>query len=190
MSENEESVLEALSRTIRQRRTIEIFRSEPVPQETILQAIELACWAPNHKHTEPWRFHLLGPETCARLIELNTKLVRDSKGEAAAQAKQQRWSRIPGWLALTSAVSDDPLRSEEDYAACCCAAQNMMLSLWACGIGMKWGTGPVTRNPAFADLLGFEPGQRKVVGLFAYGYPESVPQSRRRPITEFLRELP
>ena len=181
---------EILAETIRGRRTIERFREECPPKETILRAIELACWAPNHKHTEPWRFHLLGPAASARLVELNTELVRASKGPDAAAAKRKRWSRVPGWLALTSAVSDDPLRTEEDYAACCCAAQNLALYLWSCGVGMKWGTGPVTRCDEFPPLLGLRANERKIVGLFAYGYPESVPESRRRPVEDVWDERP
>ena len=181
---------ELLAQTIRARRTIERFQKECPPRETIIRAIDLACWAPNHKHTQPWRFHLLGPVARARLVELNTELVRKSKGDAAAATKHERWSRIPGWLALTSALSEDPLRTEEDYAACCCAAQNLALYLWSCGVGTKWGTGPVTRCDEFPRLLGFQATERKVVGLFAYGYPESVPESRRRPVEDVLDELP
>lgn len=175
---------------IRQRRTIENFRPDRPPHEVILQAIELACWAPNHKHTEPWRFHLLGPESSVQLVALNTQLVREKKGDEAAQKKQQRWSQVPGWLVITCVVSEDPLRSEEDYAACCCAAQNLALALWSHGIGVKWSTGDVTRSEGFARLLGLTPGTRKIVGLFAYGYPQTIPQSRRRPVAEVIEEHP
>jgi nitroreductase len=179
-----------LADVIRARRTIERFREECPPKSTIVRAIELACWAPNHKHTQPWRFHLLGPDARERLVALNTRLVREKKGAAAAAVKQERWSLIPGWLALTSVLSEDPLRTEEDYAACCCAAQNLALYLWSCGVGMKWGTGPVTRCDEFSRILGLEVGERKVVGLFAYGYPASVPESRRSPVQDVLVECP
>lgn len=181
---------EAVANAIRQRRTIEKFQSADPPRKVVLRAIELACWAPNHKHTEPWRFHLLGPETASLLVELNTRLVRDAKGEEAAVRKHQRWSMIPGWLVVSCAISDDSLRSEEDYAACCCAAQNLSLYLWSCGIGTKWSTGPVTRCEEFFQLLGLGPRERRIVGLFAYGFPESVPQSRRQPIDTVIDELP
>jgi nitroreductase len=178
----------AVAAVIRQRRTIENFKPGRPPREVVLQAIELACWAPNHKHTEPWRFHLLGPESTAKLVALNTELVRRAKGDEAAAKKQQRWSQVPGWLVLTCDVCDDPLRCEEDYAACCCAAQNLALALWSHGIGVKWSTGAVTRSDEFARLLGLKPGERKIVGLFSYGYPQSVPESRRRPLADVLDE--
>lgn len=175
---------------IRTRRTIENFRPDAPPREAIRRAVDLARWAPNHKHTEPWRFHLLGPETAAQIVRLNTDLVRRAKGDNAAMAKEQRWSAIPGWLALTCDASDDPIRAAEDYAACCCAAQNLALALWSEGIGVKWSTGAVTRTDEFARLLGFEPGERRIVGLFWYGYPASIPESRRKSVDEILEERP
>ncbi|MCA9024802.1 MAG: nitroreductase [Planctomycetaceae bacterium] len=179
-----------ISDVIRHRRTIENFQPECPPRDVILRAIELARWAPNHKHTEPWRFHLLGDQTVREIARLNTELVREAKGDTAAAAKQQRWSSVPGWLVLTCEVTDDPIRSEEDYAACCCAAQNLALALWAEGIGMKWSTGAVTRTDEFARLLGLEPGERRIVGLFWYGYPASIPEARRKEVEDIINERP
>ncbi|MBX3436670.1 MAG: nitroreductase [Planctomycetaceae bacterium] len=181
---------DAIADVIRSRRTIETFRPEVPPREAILRAIDLARWAPNHKHTEPWQFHLLGPETTDAIVRLNTELVRLAKGAAAAAAKHSRWSAIPGWMVLSCNVSEDPNRTEEDYAACCCAAQNLALALWAEGIGMKWSTGAVTNTAEFSRLLGFEPGVRRIVGLFWYGYPGSVPESRRKPVDEIIDNRP
>ncbi len=178
---------ELFAQIIRGRRTIGKFADGCPPCEILLEAIEVARWAPNHHHTEPWTFHLLGCETACRLIDLNTELVRQHKGEAAAQSKRQRWSLIPGWLAVTCHLTDDPATREEDYAACCCAIQNLSLYLWTRGIGVKWSTGEVTRAEAFYRLLEVDPERSRVVGLLSYGYPLSVPQSRRRPVDEIVQ---
>ena len=168
-----------LAELIRARRTINAFRPEPVPVDVLRRAIDTAVWAPNHKLTEPWRFHLLGPETVAKLIELNASLVAASKGEKAAEEKRRRWQAVPGWFAVTCPRSADPVRNEEDYAACCCAVQNLSLVLWSQGVGMKWSTGEVTRRPAFFELLGLSPESARVVGLFWYGIPSEVPNQTR-----------
>lgn len=175
---------------IRSRRTVTKFQPQFPPRELLLQAIELARWAPNHKHTEPWRFHLLGPECQARIVELNTKLVAEAKGSDAAEAKRRSWSTVPGWLAVTCVIDEDPFRAEEDYAACCCAVQNLLLYLWSEGVGTKWSTGPVTRHPEFFRMLNADPAAERCVGVIWYGYPESVPESRRKPVTEIVAELP
>jgi nitroreductase len=31
-------------------------RDQPVPEISVLRALEAARWAPNHRLTEPWRF--------------------------------------------------------------------------------------------------------------------------------------
>lgn len=187
MSENSET---EIVHVIRNRRTIHNFTSEVPPFEEIEKAIELARWAPNHRHTEPWIFHHLGPETIAAVVDLNAKIVTEKKGASAGAAKRERWSQIPGWLAVTSARSDDELLEKEDYAACCCAIQNLSLYLWSVGIGVKWTTGGVTRHDEFYRLLQVDSVSRYTVGLLWYGFPEIVPQQKRQPVGEILSSLP
>jgi nitroreductase len=175
---------------LRGRRTIHNFQPRLPPRETIWQAIELARWAPNHRLTEPWHFYLLGRETAHAIAALNAALVSAAQGEAAGLAKLDRWRAIPGWLVVTCDNSSDPIRAREDYAACCCAVHNFALYLWSQGIGVKWTTGAVTRDPGFYDLIWVDPHLETVVSLLWYGYPAEIPQTPRKPVAEFLVELP
>ncbi len=45
--------LREFARVLRGRRTIDQYLNTRVPQELVLEAIELATWAPNHYLTEP-----------------------------------------------------------------------------------------------------------------------------------------
>lgn len=175
---------------LRSRRTIHLFEPDLPPRAKLLDALDLARWAPNHRLTEPWRFYLLGRTTAEALAHLNAEIVAEKRGSKAAQAKLARWLSIPGWLVVTARIDEDPLVTQENYAACCCAVQNMQLYLWSEGIGMKWGTGKVTRHPRFFDLLGIDSAREKIVGLFWYGYPAAVPQSQRKPVVDLIAELP
>jgi len=179
-----------LTELISGRRTIYQFKEGMRPQDKLMEAIDLARWAPNHHLTEPWHFYLLGNETVNAVIELNTEIVRESKGDAAANAKEKRWRQMPGWFVLTSCKSDDPVRNQEDYAACCCAIQNLMLTLWNEEIGVKWSTGDVIRDKRFYDLLWINLELETVVGLFWYGYAEDVPKATRKPCMQIITELP
>ena len=186
-----ESSVRTIEEVIRGRRTIHNFTTEVPPFEEIEKAIELASWAPNHRHTEPWRFHHLGPESISAVVDLNARLVAEKKGPAAGEAKRERWSTIPGWLVVTSALSpDDSELEKEDYAACCCAIQNLSLYLWSVGIGMKWTTGAVTRHPEFYRLLDVDSAERQTVGVLWYGYAANVAQQKRQPVGEILTRLP
>lgn len=186
-----EATSRIIEEVIRGRRTIHNFTTEVPPFEQIEKAIELASWAPNHRHTEPWRFHHLGPETISAVVDLNARLVAEKKGSAAGEAKRERWSTIPGWLVVTSALSpDDAELEKEDYAACCCAIQNLSLYLWSVEIGVKWTTGAVTRHPDFYRLLNVDPAERQTVGVLWYGYAANVAHQKRQPVGEILTRLP
>lgn len=175
---------------IRSRRTINDFKPEKPPEAVITKAIELARWAPNHRMTEPWRFYLIGPETAEAIVELNTEIVTQKKGAGVGQKKQKKWSEIPGWLMVTMAKSGDALQQQEDYAACSCAIQNLSLSLWEQGVGIKWTTGDVTRAPALYDLTWIDAETETIVGLLWYGYPAEIPESQRKAVDEILVRLP
>jgi len=174
---------------LRGRRTIHDYTDEAPPRDAILAAIEAARWAPNHHRTEPWRFYLLSRARGAEVAALNAELVRAKSGDQAADSKLRRWQAMPGWLVVTCARNTDAAREREDYAACCCAAQNLALALWARGIGMKWGTGKVTRDPRFLALIGADPAAEFVVGLFWYGYPAAIPAQQRRAVAEIVRVI-
>lgn len=176
-----------VARLLRTRRTIHLFKPEKPPHDIVLEALRLARWAPNHRLTEPWRFYLLGDETAEAIARRNAELVAAQRGANAGQKKLERWRAMPGWLAVTAQRSDDAQREREDYAATCCAVQNFQLYLWSHGIGVKWTTGDVTRDPRFAELVGFDPEAERLVGLLWYGYPAEVPQTQRKPLGEVLR---
>ena len=181
---------DGLAAVLRGRRSIDLFAPEVVDFETVRAAVEVARWAPNHRLTEPWRFYLLGPVALRQVIELAVELEIVKKGERAGPVRRARLEAIPGMFVLTSALSDDSLLERENYAACCCAAQNLMLYLWGKGIGVKWTTGAITRQPQFSELLGIDSAKESVVGLFWYGVPKVIPTQRRRPIEDILKELP
>lgn len=184
-------VQEAIDDVIRSRRTIHLFKPSPVPsKEEILHAIDLARWAPNHFLTEPWRFCLLGRETAEAIARLNASQVAEKRGEAAGEAKLERWLEIPGWLVVTCVRSEDPQRQREDYAACCCAIQNLQIVLWARGIGTKWTTGNVTSTPEFFRIVGLDPTKVTLVSMLWYGYPAEVPSPPRKPVKDILETRP
>lgn len=172
------------------RRTVNEFAAK-LPTEwedALVRAVEAATFAPNHRRTEPWRFHLLGAESIRRVCELNAEIVEASKGAEAGAKKLARWLTMPGWLVVTCVKSDkevgtsmdDPTSvTREDYAACCCAVQNLCLSLHADGIGTKWTTGPVNFDPRFSQAVGL-PSNEYVVGTVWFGTAAVQPEPPRK----------
>ena len=196
---------------LRTRRTINSFEPD-LPsnwEKDLREAIESAIYAPNHKRTEPWRFHLLGPKAIRRICELNAEIVAEKKGKEAGEKKLKRWLQMPGWVVVTcrskiqssgdndgDAVSqvtmEDPAGLQrEDYAACCCAVQNFCLSLHNAGMGTKWTTGPVNFDPRFNEIVGLENSDEMneyVVGTIWFGTPatKSDPPKKKLPLDDVL----
>ncbi len=186
----ESQSMRELAELIRSRRTINLYLQTAVPDELVREAIDAAIWAPNHHVTEPWRFYLLGRETIGRSVELVRQIVTEHKGQKAGDFKAKSWAEKPGWLLVTCRRSEDELTQQEDYAACSAAVQNLLLYLWQAGVGSKWTTGPITRDPRFFELLGIDADAELVVGLIWYGYAKVTPTQKRRPAGEVLTELP
>ena len=164
---------------IRERRTIGVFSDRPVPQDVVEDLIEAARWAPNHKHTEPWRFHVVSGDAredmCDAILAGGGDFAKDPRGKLM---------RSPLFVAVTQqAVPDDPIRDQEDYAAVCCAVQNMMLAATARGLATKWSTGALAENPAAKRWLGIGEQDRIVAYLYLGYAPDEMREmpAERRP---------
>lgn len=165
---------------IKQRRTINLFDARPAPKDLLLEAIDCARWSPNHRLTEPWKYYVLGPKMVSKVVDLGVQIAVETKSEAAGVARQKRLDDIPGWFTMTSPRSIDSLLEKEDYAACCCAIQNLSLHLWEQGVGVKWTTGGIIRDPRFYEVMNIDQNKECVVGLFWYGYPRLIPLPQER----------
>lgn len=181
--------LQHLAERMRSRRTVKMFLQQPVPRQLILDAIEVARWAPNHHLTEPWHFYLLGEEMITKSVELTRIVVTERKGEKIGEFKAQDAATRPGWMVVTCQKSDDELREQEDYASVCCAIQNLSLFLSEAGLASKWSTGPITRDQRFYELLGIDPDAEFIVSLIWYGYPKITPTQQRKEVAEIVTEL-
>ena len=182
--------LQRIGERIRGRRTVKLYLQTPVDRKLVVDAIDVARWAPNHRLTEPWHFFILGSETIEKCVELTRVVVTERKDADVGEFKARSAAAIPGWLVVTCATSDDELQQREDYASCCCAIQNLMLYLSEAGVATKWSTGPITRDARFFELLGIDAAEQFVVGIIWYGYPKITPTQARKETTEIVTELP
>jgi len=182
--------LREFSRVLRGRRTVDQYIQTPVPDELVREAIEVATWAPNHYVSEPWRFILPGKETVKRIVDLCSEMVSAEKGAELGEHKRNAWCEKPGWLVITCQRNADELREREDYAACCAATQNLMLYFWKAGVGSKWTTGPITRDPRFFEIIDVDEADAFVVGMLWFGYPKITPTQSRQDIDKVLTQLP
>jgi nitroreductase len=177
----------SLIQLLRERRSVpqrQFDQNQKPDHAKVLEAIESARWAPNHRRTQPWRFYVLDDGRIARLGRQYSELLerKGSKPEIVA-ARRNEWGKAPGIVIITctTPVDADEVTRREDYAACASAAQNMMLHLWAEGIASKWSTATVWDHEDFWPMLGHDaaPEGTQVVGFFFYGTPLALPPASR-----------
>jgi nitroreductase len=142
---------------IRSRRTHKVYGPEPLTRDEIDDLLELACWAPNHNLTNPWRFRVVGPAALAALKE------------AAGPESAKKLDRAPTLVVASQVVDrDDPVQDEEDLCASAVAVYIVLLAAHARGLAGYWRTPAILREPAGRAAVGVPDGER-VLGLIHLG---------------------
>ena len=188
---SELSTLSPELRLLHERRTIHLYRDEPVPQAWVDEAVLAAHQAPNHKHTWPWRFNLIGPETKAQInaLALKMKSTNGPLDESALELFHQKRT-YPQLMVVSQIRSTDPLQSREDYASVACAIHNFTLALAARGVGTKWSTGSMTRHPMAYELAQVDAQAEEIVGFVWFGFAARTPHPRRPDLNQVYRVIP
>ena len=187
------SVVEA----IRTRRTVREYTDAPIARDQLSTWLEAACWAPNHRLTEPWRFIVLehGGAKRAEIAEKvrdysfdNSTELPEPKRSDLADASRDEVLDAPGFVYTYSLVGDDEVTRKENFAAVACAVQNLSLAAHADGFAVGWSTGRTTQLEGIASLIGADESW-EMVGVLFMGQPERVPRAQRQPMEEVVSWL-
>lgn len=173
---------------IESRRSVGRVRPDPVPRELVEEVLESAVHAPNHKITEPWRFHVFAGKGRGEFARARAELARTQAGAegeeeeyAAGRISRERKKafRAPVVIAVISRGGRDEVETLENYAACAAAVQNMQLTAHSLGLATIWRTGPVAYHPYMREFFGLEEGDHIVAYLYL-GYSDIAERPRRR----------
>jgi nitroreductase len=177
-----------VNQAIETRRSVGQVKQDPVPREIVEKILESAVHAPNHRLTEPWRFHVFTGKGRGELARARAEVARiqaEAEGEeeefAAGRISRERKKvfRAPVVIVVISKGGRDEVETLENYAACAAAVQNMQLTAHSLGLGTIWRTGPVAYHPYMREFFGLENGDKIVAHLYL-GYPDVTERSRRR----------
>lgn len=154
---------------IKARRTIKVFKPDPINESELMSWLEAASFAPNHRLNEPWEILFIGPETRAKLHH------------------KTDFGSAPVLLAVLSKPAPTPFERDENVMAVSCFVQNFLLAAQAAGAGAYWSSmGGLPKN---REILGVPEGY-DVIGVFGVGYPAEVPAAKpRTPITSKISYL-
>lgn len=181
---------------IRTRRTVKAYTGEAVTRALLERWLELACWAPTHRLTQPWRFAVLDQAAIRRLGDFlrgepAIAAVPDPvKGPAKLTKLLDRLPTLGAMVQVTWVRDAAPGIDLEDHAAASAAVQNLLLAAHADGWAGFWSTTAALGHPRTLTWCGLDPVTQGFIGSVWFGRAAHVPDAPPRvPLAERVRWL-
>ena len=181
---------EEFNRLVRNRRSIypNMYNSKPVEGRIINMILENANWAPNRKHTEPWRFVVFTGDGLKKLSEFQGDLYKKVSMQKGTYKETTHAKLLSKPLMASHIISiglkRDPKQSIpeiEEILAIGCAIQNMYLTATANGTGCYMSTGGVTYFDEAKEFFGLNQ-EDKLLGFMYLGNTDiKLPIGKRKP---------
>ncbi|WP_242222722.1 nitroreductase [Bacillus cereus group sp. BfR-BA-01380] len=179
----------SIATVVKERRSIRTFTNQAVEKELLIELLNDATWAPNHKHREPWQCKLFIGNGRKTLVDAVLRSFSAEEREKRGNMLTERFMNTP--VQIVVYMDEDPRQAQrnEDYAAVCAFMQNFQLLAWEKQLGVVWKTGGLIYNPDFMKAIGLTKGHR-IIGILHVGYFDKVPEGKERtPITEKLEVI-
>lgn len=177
---------EIISDIIKKRRTVKPAKmnGKIIPDSQVKQLLQLADWAPTHKHTEPWRFIVYAGSKAKEFVQQHAELYRKSVPDE--QFKKDKYEKILGNAVNLSHLivcvmkrdEQERIPEIEEISAASAAVQNILLGAESLGIAGFWSTGGMTHSSLMKEFLGLN-SRDKVIGLIYLGYSDSGYEGKR-----------
>lgn len=174
---------------LRSRRSVRLFRGEPVPRELMGKLVDTARWAPSAMNRQPLHWLVFSdPEEVRRLAGLTVEWLRQDQSLGGRYAGFiDAWERGEDRVlrgAPHLVVAHAPVEWAWSTVDCTIALSYFELAAVAHGVGTCWA-GLLTRAAAdcapLAEALAL-PDDHRVFGALMFGYPKlcyrRIPQRR------------
>ncbi len=177
-----------VTHAIESRQSIGRVTQEPISREMIERLLDSAVHAPNHRITEPWRFHVFtgkGRGEFGKARAETARLMAEAEGDeedlisGRVNRERKKAFRSPVVIAVISEAGRDEVETLENYAACAAAVQNIQLTAHSLGLGCIWRTGPVAYHDHMRRFFDLKDGDQ-IVAYLCIGYPDMGERQRRR----------
>ena len=160
---------------IRERRSVRVYKSDPIPEESILRVLEAARLAPSGKNLQPWKFVVVQD------FELKKKLAKASN--------QQDFIADAPLIIVACGFPEECYRAMGQYMKSwpvdvTIALEHLILQAQEEGLGTCWiGSFEEGEVKSLLDV----PEHVKVLALTPLGYPGEVPELRgRKPLEKII----
>lgn len=175
---------------IKIRRTIkpDKMNGSRIEDESVLELLSYADWAPTHARTEPWRFIVFSNDKTKEFARRHADLYREI--EDPEKYTQQKYDNLLKLgqnvshiiIAWMKRVENHKIPEIEEISATAAAIQNILLSATSKGIASFWSTGGMTHHPVLRSEFNLGDEDR-ILGLLYLGYTDE-------PFREGTRMIP
>ncbi|HOI85684.1 MAG TPA: nitroreductase [Acholeplasmataceae bacterium] len=159
----------SLRETIKSRVSTAKFASHWVNPHHLVELLDVAIYAPNHKMRQPWRFIILEGEGKDRWINHYLPTIKESDREEHKNVLMKVMS-APAVVVFVMKKNPVLVDDLEDLQACAALIQNFLLLLEEEKIGSFWKTPKYIDSDKFKDSLNIK-GDEIIVALVMVGYP-------------------
>jgi nitroreductase len=153
--------------TLKNRRSIRTYTSQPVDAKTIENIIDCARLAPTAMNDQPWDFVVItSKEALGRIPKIlgHAEFIANAAFCVLVLARE------------TSCAEED----------CCAATENLLIAAEAYGLGACWVAGAKQAYaPVVAQAFG-APETHKLISIVSVGYPAETPVLEKRVLPDVL----
>ena len=152
------------------------FIDKPIEHEVLEELLKVACSAPSHRSTFPWRFKVFTGESRKDLASyLGEDYKSQNTGSAFSDFKYQKILKKPIQSGAVIAIcmqrdAEERIPEWEEIAAVSMAVQNMWIACCELGIGAYWSS-PSSMTKRANSFLNLDHSER-CLGLFYMGYTD------------------
>ncbi|MFA6093475.1 MAG: nitroreductase family protein [Elusimicrobiota bacterium] len=192
----------------RERRSVRDFLPDPVPHDLMQRLIDAASWAPSAGNRQDWEFIVVESAAAKRELASAVRKRWDAllaKAQSGTTESLKNYASNFDWFAnapaLVAVTSKTPADFLEELLggtasavsggrlSAAMAAQNLMLSAHAAGLGSCCLTGPLAAQEEMKPILGIS-RRREIVCLIAVGRPlHNPPAPVRKPLEKISRYI-
>jgi nitroreductase len=120
------------------------FNDEPIKKQELDKVLSAANWAPNHKHTEPWRFKVMQGEGKLKLANYLVEKNAEVEGKPSSFKRKKIISKFEqSHTVIAICIQKSPKGKPpewEEISAVAMAVQNMWLVCTGLNIGAYWSS--------------------------------------------------
>lgn len=123
------------------------YNDKPILKEELDKILAVANWAPNHKHTEPWRFKVLQGQGKLKFAEFLVEKSAEAEEKPSSFKRKKIVSKFEeSHTVIAICMQRSPKGKPpewEEISAVAMAVQNMWLACTALNIGSYWSSPPL-----------------------------------------------